>query len=192
MLGILFSVFCLLSTLAGIAFGTIGAVSQSIMQSAQGAITLSFGLLSGMCLWCGVLNVLRQSGVTEWLSQRMSFLLGRLFPTAWRTGKGKEEICAAFTANLLGLGNAATPLALCAMRAMAQENHTPNKATDDMVTFTVMSCAPCSLLPTTLLSLRQSAGAVLATDILPLVWICSFAGCTVSVLLARGLRRVWR
>ncbi len=192
MLGRIFALFCLCGTIGGIALGNTAALSQSILDSATQAVTLSVGLLGAMCLWCGVLRVLRDAGVTAFLSRKLSFLLGRIFPTAWQTGHGKEEIAASFVANLLGIGNAATPLALCAMKEMEKDNPHTGRATDDMVTFTVWNTAPVSILPTTLLALRSAAHSQNPAEILPLVWVCSLSSACVAVLLARGLRHLWK
>ena len=192
MIGKIFALFCLVATVGSIVLGNTQALSEAVLESAQGAVTLSVGLLGSMCLWCGVMRVLEDAGITEWLARRLSFLLGRIFPTAWHSGNGKGAISTALIANLLGIGNAATPLALCAMREMTKDNEKTDTASDDMVTFTVLSTAPLSLLPTTLLALRSAAHSQNPSEILPLVWICSAASATVAVLLARGLRGLWK
>lgn len=107
-----------------------------------------------------------------------------------------EEISANLSANLLGIGNAATPLALRAMAAMEAGNPEPGRATDDMITLTVLNTASVSLVPTTILALRRAAGAASPYAILVPVWICSGAAAVLAVLIcrlcawaARGKRR---
>ncbi len=171
-------------------------MGTAILQNADRAVTLTVSLLGCMGLWCGVLKVFCVSGWSERLARFLSPILKRIFPDTWKKENGKEEIAASVAANLLGIGNAATPLAVCAMQKMAEnqekEERKKETASDDMITFTVMNTAPLSLLPTTLIALRSAANSQNPTEILPLVWICSFAGCCVAVLLARGLRHLWR
>jgi hypothetical protein len=97
------------------------------------------------------------------------------------------EIAAAIVANVLGVGNAATPLAVTAMEALA-EGHEGEAASDDMVTFTVLGTAFPAFLPTTVIALRAAAGSRNPFDIVPAVWICSVSLSVFAVLLARGLR----
>ncbi len=192
MIGTLFSLFCLAAAAFAAATCGLGVVSEAILQSAQRAVNVTLFVLGSMGLWCGILNVFRQSGLTDRLSRLLSPILRRIFPTAWKTGNGKEEISASVAANLLGIGNAATPLAVSAMQKMARDNDKKERASDDMITFTVMNTAPFSLLPTTLISLRAAANSQNPTEILGAVWICSFCSCCVAILLARGLRKLWR
>ena len=192
MLGRIFACFCLLSTAFALATGRILALGTAVLSGADRAVTVTLGLLGSMCLWCGILNVWKEAGVTKRIAKVLSPLLSRLFPTAWHTGNGKEEIALAVAANLLGVGNAATALSLRAMEQLQRDNPHPDRASDDQVTFTVYAAAPLSLLPTTLIALRAAAGSQQPTEILPAVWLCSL-GCTLlGMLLARGLRRLWR
>lgn len=102
-----------------------------------------------------------------------------------------EEIAACLSANLLGMGNAATPFALAAMEKMQKSNPDPDTATDDMVTLTVLNTAAFSLLPTTLISLRQLGGSAHAASVLLPVWLVSLLSSIAAVLLSRLLRRLF-
>ncbi len=195
MLGQLFSIFCIFSCAFAFFFAKDVDLGTAILQNADRAVTLTVSLIGSMGLWCGILKVFSVSGWTKGLSRLLSPILKRVFPDAWEKENGKEEIAASVAANLLGIGNAATPLALCAMQKLAQNQADDEKkeiASDDMVTFTVLNTAPLSLLPTTLLALRSAANSQNPTEILPLVWICSFASWCVAILLSKGLRYLWR
>lgn len=98
----------------------------------------------------------------------------------------------AVAANLLGVGNAATALSLRAMEQMQKDNPHSDRASDDQVTFTVYATAPLSLLPTTILALRSAAQSQDPVEILPAVWLCSLACAAMALLLARGLRHLWK
>ena len=106
-----------------------------------------------------------------------------------------NEITAALAANILGIGNAATPLAISAMQAMASDRapgDDPDTATDDMVTFTVLGTAFPSFFPTTVIALRTAAGSRDPMSVLPAIWLCSLVLSLFAVFLARALRRVGR
>ena len=179
-----------ISFLVVLAEGNMEALSEAALAGCGKAVTLTLSLLGLMCLWGGMMGVAGTAGVLDRLARWLSPLLRRIFPDAWRKGKGIREISAAIVANVLGVGNAATPLAVAAMEALA-EGHEGEAASDDMVTFTVLGTAFPSFLPTTVIALRSGAGSQNPFDILPAVWICSVTLSVFAVLLARGLRGGW-
>ncbi len=184
-------ILIVLSFIFGAASGHLSEVSTAALEGSQKAVTLTLSLLGLMGLWCGIMRVLREAGVLERLARWMAPLLRLVFPDAWRAGRGIPEIAAALIANVLGIGNAATPLAVSAMKALA-EGQEGDTASDDMVTFTVLGTAfPC-FLPTTVIALRSAAGSQHPFDILPAVWLCSSLLSVFAVLMARGLRRTGR
>ena len=159
-LGICFFVMTAVSVVFGIAGGRMEALSNAIVDGAGQAVTLTLSLAGMMALWNGVMNVWKEAGLIARLARILSPVLRLAFPDAWRTGCGREEITAAVSANLIGIGNAATPLALSAMAKLQEENPAPDTARDDMVTLSVLACSSVNLLPTTLITLRRTAGAV--------------------------------
>lgn len=181
-------ILMVISFLVALTEGNMEALSAAALAGCGKAVTLTLSLLGLMCLWGGMMGVAGTAGVLDRLAQFLSPLLRRIFPDAWRKGKGIREIAAAVVANVLGVGNAATPLAVAAMEALA-EGHEGEAASDDMVTFTVLGTAFPSFLPTTVIALRSAAGSRNPFDILPAVWICSVTLSVFAVLVARGLRR---
>ncbi len=169
--------------------GRMELLSEAALSGCGKAVTLTLSLLGLMCLWGGIMGAVKEGGLLNKLAGLLSPLLRRLFPDAWKSGRGIPEIAAAIVANVLGIGNAATPLAVSAMEALA-EGREGEEATDDMVTFTVLGTAFPSFLPTTVIALRSAAGSANPFDILPAVWICSVTLSVFAVLLARGLRGV--
>jgi len=166
--------------------GKMEALSEAALIGSGKAVTVTLSLLGMMCLWGGLMRVAERAGLLRSLTRLLSPLLRRLFPDAAARGKGLPEISAALAANMLGIGNAATPLSLAAMKALHDGS---DRATDDMVTFTVLGTAFPSLLPTTVITLRAAAGSDNPTDLIPLVWICSTLLAILAVLLSRALRR---
>ncbi|MBQ7821272.1 MAG: spore maturation protein A [Clostridia bacterium] len=187
MLGKTFGVMCIVSFIAAGINGRVSELSAAVFTGAARAVELTVSLLGMMCLWCGVMNVLKDAGAIEKAARLISPVLKFLFPTAYKTGNGIDECAANISANLLGIGNAATPFAISALKKMQLDNPTPERASDDMITLAVMNSSPISLMPMTLITLRNAAGSTDASRILVPVWICSFFGSVLSVLLSRAL-----
>ena len=122
------------------------------------------------------------------LSRIFAPFLRYVFPNAYRTGEGYDEICATLSANFLGVGNAATPFALCAMKKMQAHNPHPNDADNEQITLAVLSTAPLTLVPANLLALRHSAGSREPFSIMIPVWITSVLCVAFSLLLTSFLR----
>lgn len=177
-----------ISFVAALVGGRMEAVSEAALAGCGKAVTLTLSLVGLMCLWGGIMGVAKEGGLLDRLAKLLSPLLRLIFPAAWKSGKGIPEIAAAIVANVLGVGNAATPLAVSAMEALA-DGHEGDAASDDMVTFTVLGTAFPAFLPTTVIALRAAAGSRNPFDIVPAVWICSVTLSVFAVLLARGLRR---
>ncbi len=181
----------LLAVLAGAISGQLGAVSAAAMAGAEQGAQLCLSLAGPLCLWAGLAAVLEGSGLSAKLAALLRPLLGRLFPVAARDAQALEKISGNFTANLLGLGNAATPLGIAAVQRMHQLSGGGAAASDEMCRLIVLNTASIQLLPTTVAALRASAGAARPFAILPAVWLTSLGSVTVG-LLAAGLFARWR
>ena len=188
MLGRCFFIICIISVASSICTGNVSALSNAVLEGAAQGVKLTISIAGMMCLWCGIMEVFRAAGVLEKFSLLLSPLLKRIFPRAFETGAGKEEIIAAVSANMLGISSAATPFALKAMEKLDSVNDVPHKASDDMVTLAVLGCSSISLFPTTVITLRHSAGSAAPYSVVVPIWICSFI-CTVSVLLLCRITR---
>ena len=189
MVGRIFGVLGVVAFVYACFTGRTAALSVAVTEGAASAVTLTVSLVGMMMLWNGIMEVLRGARVIERFARCLKPLLRFLFPNACRNGCD-AELSAALAANLLGIGNAATPLALRAMKRLDDINPTPGVASDDMATFTVLGCAYFSLLPSTVIAMRQAAGAAEPFAILPPVWICSSLGMLLGVIFCRLLRGV--
>ena len=187
-----FFVLVSISLVFALLTGNLQAVSNAVVDGASKAITLLLSLAGAMCLWSGIMEVLREAGAVQKLSRVLSPILRRVFPETWKSGQGSEEICAALSANILGIGNAATPLALSAMEKMQAANPNKERATDDMVTFSILGASSLDLLPTTLITLRRAAGSTAPYKIILPVWICSAACAVTGVFLSKLCIRLTR
>lgn len=186
MISICFSSITVVSIIYALFSGNFSEITNAIVDSCSKSVKISLELCGMSCFWCGIMRVFLDFGVLDKLSRFMSPILGRIFPSAWKTGVGKREITAAISANLLGIGNAATPYALAAMKEMdsAQNIH-------DMATFTVLGTCSASIIPTTLITLRRAAGSAEAYSIIVPIWLCSFVCASLGVILSKvfGFKR---
>lgn len=169
--------------------GNMLALSNAVMAGASDAVSLCIKLLGALCLWGGLMEVAKASGLTKAVSRFFSPLLRFLFPHMQKDSPVMSAISMNITANLLGLGNAATPLGLTAMRGLQQSNPNPAVATDEMVNFVVLNTAALHLVPTTVALLRQEYGAAVPMDIMPAAWLTSAAALAVGLIMAWLLRR---
>ena len=179
---------------ASLVFGLVNGAAglgQAAMTGAGRAVELGLSLAGSLCLWSGFAELLRRGGLQTGLRRLLSPLLGRLYPTAREDRDTMDCLSGNATANLLGLGNAATPLGIAAVRRM-QTLSGGVGATDEMCLLIVMNTASIQLLPTTVAALRGSLGAAAPFDILPAVWLTSALSVTAGILAAKGLGLVWR
>ena len=189
MLGKIFGVLCLIALIFGTLTGNITQLGSAVLDGAANAITVTLSLCGMMCLWCGMMRVLSEAGVIRRLSHLLSPFLKCFFPDAARTGEGIEEISANISANLLGIGNAATPFALRAMEEMQKHNPHPARASGEQITLAVLNTASVTVIPANLLALRRAAGSENPYAIMVPVWITSIL-CAAMALLLTSLPRV--
>lgn len=192
MLGKCFFVLCITSVICAVFTGNITELSNAIIDGASASVDLTLTLMGNMCLWCGIMEVLRKAGAIEKLSRVLSPILKRIFPDAWANDCATEEITAAISANMLGIGNAATPFALEAMGKLQENNPDKAVATEDMITLAVLGTSSMNLLPTTLVALRRSAGSATPFKIIIPIWICSAACALFGIILSRATAAVNR
>lgn len=195
MLNKVFGVLTISGFVGAVIFGRAEEVAAAALSGAASAVSVTVSLIGAMCLWCGIMRVCEELGALRVLARLLSPLLRLIFPDAWRRRHGIEEISAALAANIFGIGNAATPLAISAMKALednkrASGDHS-SRASDDMVTFTVLGSSSLDLVPTTLIALRAAAGSSDPFEIIVPVWLVSLSCSILAVLLARlGRRRM--
>lgn len=186
MLGAVFAAIVVISFVFAIFTGNLCNMSSAILDGAGKTVTTTLALVGAMSLWSGVMETLREAGAIHQLSRLLSPLTRVLFPKSAREGKVENAVCC-LAANLLGIGNAATPLAIDALRDFQESEPEIGRATDDSVTLTVLSTAAFSLVPTTMLALRQAAEAKITFELLPAVWINGIIGSLSSVILTKVL-----
>ena len=171
----------------GILTGNLDAVANAALEGAESAVELSLSMAGILCLWSGVMEIMNVCGISTGLAKAFRPLLRRLLPDASRDEKTLAAVSANVSANLLGLGNAATPLGIQAARRMARG--CGGVASDELCLLVVLNTASIQLLPATIASVRAAAGCETPFDILPAVWFASVLSVTVGLLTARLLAR---
>ena len=178
------------SVVYGLVNGTIGAVGAAALEGAQAAVDLCVSMAGVLCLWSGVMAVMEACGLTAGLSRLFRPVLRRLLPDACRDRETRAAVSANVSANLLGLGNAATPAGIQAARRMAVG--CGGTASDELCRLVVLNTASVQLLPSTVAALRGGLGSAAPLDILPAVWLSSALSVTAGLACARVLGRMWR
>lgn len=175
--------------------GRAEAAAGALLDCGSAAVALALTLAGAYCLWCGVLEVMERAGLNARLARALRPLLRRLFPGLPAGGQAESAIATNFAANLLGMGNAATPAGLQAMEALRRcASAAEPLPTDNMCLFLILNSSSLQLAPTTLISLRAAAGSQAPADIfLPCLlaslgstlcaWLCTLAW--------RKLRSAW-
>ena len=176
--------------MCGLLTGRGEAVAAAAMEGAAGAVELALSMAGVLCLWSGVMEVMRQAGLADGLSRLLGPVLRRLFPQSADDRETMDAVAANVSANLLGLGNAATPLGLEAARRMARRS--PRVASDSLCMLVVCNTASIQLIPATVASVRAAAGSAEPFDILPAVWLASALSVGVGGLAGKVLARLWR
>ena len=168
------------SLVFGILTGSVGELGGAALEGATAAVELCVSMAGIMCLWTGVMEVMEQCGLSAALARLFRPLLRRLLPEASRDEETLAAISANLSANLLGLGNAATPLGIRAARRMAQG------------LLVVLNSASIQLLPTTVAGVRSALGSADPFDILPAVWTASLLSVLAGLAAAKLFARIWR
>lgn len=193
MLGKIFGVICLISLLFGVVSGNGEALGNAILDGAEQAVTLTVSLIGMMSLWCGLMKILENIGVMSFIARLLSPILKIFFPDAYRRKNGECEIAANISANLLGMGNAATPMAISAMKKLSENGKASDpptrdgEATDEMIALAVLNTASFSLVPSTILALRRAAGSEDPYRIILPIWIVSASCSLLALLLSKAL-----
>lgn len=184
MMNYVWAALMIVSILCGIATGRIGDVSEAIFSGGAEAVELCLTILSMMILWGGLVSIMQASGLADWFGKALSPIIRLLFPELKHEPKARNAIAMNVAANVLGLGNAATPLGLKAMAELQKINGCSSVASNSMVTFVVLNSVSVQLIPTGLAALRTKFGSQNPMEIITAVWFASALAAMIGVGLA--------
>lgn len=173
MLNKIWPIFILVSFSYAIFAGNLESLNSAIFASTNDAISLSISLLGTICLWNGIMQVANKTSLIDKLTNLLRPLIKLLFPEMRENKQIQREISMNMIANILGLGNAATPLGLKAMKSMQKENTKKDTLTNSMLVFIVLNTASIQIIPTTVIAIRNSLNSNDPTSIIFPVWIAT-------------------
>ena len=186
----IFAAILLLSTTSSLLLGNGAALSAAVIQGAQSGITLALSLAGSLCLWSGAGHLMEQVGITGILSRLLSPALRVLFPDICHNPALSGALSANICANILGLGNAATPMGIRAAKLMVSPDR-PGIATDQLCRLIVLNTASIQLIPANVAAVRVSLGSAAPFDILPAVWLTSLCAASMGLGAAWVFGKLW-
>ena len=187
MLNIIWPLFLIVSLIYAILSGNIEAVNNSIFNSVKSAVDLSIAMLGTMCLWNGLMEIAMQTRIVQHLTKILNPFLKILFPEIKKGDKVHKEITMNIIANIMGLGNAATPLGIKAMKSMQKENKDKDKLTNSMAIFIVLNTASIQIIPTTVIAIRNSLQSKNPTGMIIPIWIATICAALAAIMSSKIL-----
>ena len=187
MLNLVWPIFIIISFSYAIFSGNLQNLNSSIFDSVESAVNLSITMLGTMCLWSGIMNVAANTNIMKMMNKMLKPIIRFLFPEIKENKKAQNEISMNMVANILGLGNAATPLGLKAMETLQKENKNREELSNSMIMLIVINTASIQLIPTTIIAIRSSLGAQNPTSIIVPVWIATICAAIVGIFVTKLL-----
>ena len=184
MLNKIWPAFLIISFIYAIFSGKLPEVNNSIFESTSNAIELCLTLIGTMSLWCGIIKIAMETSLVNKLIKILKPILKKLFPEINEKDEVHKEISMNIIANLLGLGNAATPLGLKAMKSLQKKNN-KEELSNSMAILIVLNTASIQLIPTTVIAIRTTLGAENPTEMLIPIWIATIAAAMSAIISAK-------
>ena len=189
MLNIIWPLFLIISFVYAIFNGRLEQVNTSVFEGTKSAVELCITLLGTMCLWNGIMKIACKTSIVKKLTKVFTPIMKKLFPDIKRQDKVHEEISMNIIANIMGLGNAATPLGLKAMKSMQKVNNDKKRLSNSMAIFIVLNTASIQIIPTTVIAIRSSLGSNNPTAMIVPIWIATICAATAAVCSAKILMK---
>jgi spore maturation protein A len=192
MLNILWPFFIIISIFYAILSGNIENINNCIFESAENSVKLTLTLLGATCLWSGIMEIASKTDIIKYLSAILQPIIKKIFYNLDSNKKSYNNIIMNIIANILGLGNAATPLGLKAMGELQKENANKDELSDNMMMLIVLNTASLQVIPTTVIAVRKSLGSNNPTQIIFPVWIATVCAAVVGILVAKIIIKLTR
>jgi spore maturation protein A len=170
--------------------GDAQLVTDAAIESANSAVTIALGLIGVMTLWLGLMNIAEKSGIVNAIGRLLKPIMKRLFPEVPENHPAMGSMVMNIAANILGLGNAATPLGIKAMKELQKLNDDQDTASNPMCMFLAINTSSITLIATTVIAYRVAAGSKNPTEIIGPVIIASVLGTVVAVIAAKLLEKL--
>ncbi|QUH20005.1 nucleoside recognition domain-containing protein [Alkaliphilus sp. B6464] len=190
MINVIWFLMIAVGVIVGAVNGNILAVTDAAINSAKTAVEISIGLIGVMALWLGIMKIAEESGLVKSLAKALRFIMVPLFPDVPEDHPAMGAMIMNIAANILGLGNAATPLGLKAMQELQELNPTDDTATDAMVTFLAINTSSVTLIPASVIAIRAAAGSANATEIIGPTIVATTASTVVALIAVKLLQKL--
>jgi len=191
MLNIIWPIFLIVSFIYAMFWGNISEVNESIFNSTENAVNLTFQLLGTICLWNGIMKIAIETKIVKVLKKFLNPILKKIFPDINGEEEVHTEISMNVIANILGLGNAATPLGLKAMKSLQKKNKDKKVLSNSMAMFIVLNTASIQIIPTTVIAIRSSLNSSNPTAMIVQVWVATICAAFAAILSTKILMKKW-
>ncbi len=189
MLNLIWLGLMVLAVIFGVINGRLPEVVQAVTGSAKLAFEMALGLAGIMALWLGIMRIAEDAGFVNALAKLIRPLMRRLFRDVPEDHPAMGSMLMNIAANMLGIGNAATPFGLKAMRELETLNPNPGVATNAMCTFLAINTSSVQLIPTTAIAYLAAAGALHPTDIIITSLIATSCSTVAAIIAVKWLEK---
>lgn len=189
MLNKIWPIFIIVSFIYAIINGNISKLNNGIFESAASSVELCITFLGTMCLWNGIIKIIERTSLIKKLKKILNPIMRLLFPELRKDSKTYSQISMNIIANILGLGNAATPIGIKAMESMQVENIKKDTLSNSMIMFIVLNTASLQIIPTTVIAIRASLNSVNPSIVVLPVWIATLASAVTAITVTKILSK---
>ena len=184
MINYLFASFFIIGIIYSLITGNLD-IGNDLLNASNKGLELILSIIPTICLWLGIMNIAKKSGLLDKLSKLLTPILKIIFPEIPKNSQCYSYIGSNIIMNMLGLGNAATPFGLKAIKEMQEINLEKDTASRSMITFLVINTASVTIMPTTIISLRMYYGSISPEEIIPYIIITSTLSCLIGLIIDR-------
>ena len=185
MMNYIWPIFIISSIIYSIIMGNVEQINNSIFDSCKSAVELSITFLGTVCLWTGLMEIVKNTSIIEKLKRLLSPIMKVLFPNVNKEDVVYEEISMNMIANILGLGNAATPIGLKAMSSLEKRSENKERLSSEMMMLIILNTASIQIIPTTVIAIRSSLGSNNASRIIVPVWIATICAAIAGIIVTK-------
>ncbi len=182
MLNIIWPIFIIISYSYSLFSGNIKGLNDGIFESCKSAVELTITFFGTITLWCGIMRIAQDCSLSQKLTKILSPIIKFLFPDIKKEDNAYNEISLNIIANMLGLGNAATPLGLKAMESLQEKNTEKNTLSNSMAMLILLNTASLQLIPTTVIAIRSSLNSTNPTAIIVPVWLSTICAAIAGII----------
>ena len=190
MINVIWLLLIVLAVVIGGVTGDIGKVTEGAMNGARTSVDLALGLIGFMALWLGLMRVAEEAGLVQFIARLVKPVMRRIFPDVPPEHPAMGAMLMNMAANALGLGNAATPLGLKAMKELQTLNEYKNQATNAMATFLAINTSDVTIIPATVIGIRIAADSAAPTEIIGTTIIATSCSTIAAIVSAKLLQRL--